>query len=516
MSDERSEEHSGGYAGAGAGTRPNVVWFVADQMRCDSIAHMGNPAAVTPNLDSLAEEGASFENAYCQNPVCVPSRCSFLSGLYPHALGHRTMHFLQRPEDPNILRTMKQAGYEVVWIGRNDVLPGPASKEEYCDLYFDGTDLVDKHAQTGGRMRFARPSAAPEVPEVMRGANLEYSFYLGRYPEHSLDETFDWKCLEAALRYLDGRGADESACGRRKPFFLYCTLAFPHPPYGCEDPWFSMIDRSALPPRRPNVELLPDKPAMLRGIRKRQAMGAWTEPQFDEMRATYLGMVARWDHMLGLVCAKLRERGLYEDTSVFAFSDHGDLTGDYGIAEKCQNCFEDPLTRVPLVIKPAQGIPVRPGVHVEPVELVDLPATVADMAGVELEYVQAGGSLVPALDDGPVPHDAVFSEGGRIHGEWQAMEPEHGPESPYWPRISLQHEEGPAHTKACMVRMGSLKYVRRLYEHDQLYDLAHDPMELQNLVDDPSYAADLARLKDRLLAFYLETGDYVPPKMDKR
>ena len=76
--------------------KPNIVWFVADQMRCDSMAHMGNPAASTPNLDALAQEGVSFTNAYCQNPVCVPSRCSFLTGWYPHTMGHRTMHYMMR------------------------------------------------------------------------------------------------------------------------------------------------------------------------------------------------------------------------------------------------------------------------------------------------------------------------------------------------------------------------------------------------------------------------------------
>lgn len=57
--------------------RPNIVYFVADQMRADSLHHLGNKAAITPNLDELAQDGVSFENAYCQNPVCVPSRCSF-------------------------------------------------------------------------------------------------------------------------------------------------------------------------------------------------------------------------------------------------------------------------------------------------------------------------------------------------------------------------------------------------------------------------------------------------------
>ena len=97
-----------------ADTRSNIVWFVADQMRADTMGHLGNPAASTPRIDELAREGVSFEDAYCQNPVCVPSRCSFLTGLYPHTLGHRTMHFMMHEDDPNILKTMKDAGYEVM------------------------------------------------------------------------------------------------------------------------------------------------------------------------------------------------------------------------------------------------------------------------------------------------------------------------------------------------------------------------------------------------------------------
>ena len=70
--------------------QPNIVYFVADQLRSDAIAHHGNAASITPNIDKILEEGVSFENAFCQNPVCVPSRASFLTGLYPHTTGHRT------------------------------------------------------------------------------------------------------------------------------------------------------------------------------------------------------------------------------------------------------------------------------------------------------------------------------------------------------------------------------------------------------------------------------------------
>ena len=121
----------------------------------------------------------------------------------------------------------------------------------------------------------------------------------------------------------------------------------------------------------------------------------------------------------------MKETGHYDDTAVFLFSYHGDFTGDYGLVEKTQNTFEDCLTRVPMVVKPAAGTPVTPRVCPDLVELIDVPATVYDMLGVDPGYDHFGRSLVPLLSaDHPGHRDAVFCEGGRRTGETQAMERE--------------------------------------------------------------------------------------------
>lgn len=255
---------------------------------------------------------------------------------------------------------------------------------------------------------------------------------------------------------------------------------------------------------------------MLSGIRSRQNLNNWSEEQYRELRAVYLGMVERFDHQFGMVRDKLKEHGFYEDTSIFVFSDHRDYTGDYGITEKVQNCFEDPITNVPLLIKPAAMFPVKPGKTQALAELLDLPATWADMAGVQLDYTQFGKSLLGAVAGRPDHKDAVFCEGGRIHGEVQAMEGGHGPQSPYWPRLSTQSLEGPEHTKAAMVRMGQYKYVMRLYETDEFYDLELDPMELVNRINEPEYEGQIQDMRMRLLRFYMETGDTVPNRGDPR
>ena len=255
---------------------------------------------------------------------------------------------------------------------------------------------------------------------------------------------------------------------------------------------------------------------MLKAIAERQNLKDWGEDHFIEMRAVYLAMVSRFDHQYGMIENALKDGGLYDHTSIFVFSDHGDYTGDYDIAEKVQNCFEDCIVNVPLLVKPAKQFDVKPGISKALCELVDITATVEEMTGVKTEYVNFGKSLVPALAGKKEHKYAVFSEGGRIHGEYWAMERGHNEDSEYWPRLSAQCSEGPEHTKAAMIRMGNLKYVMRLYEKDELYDLEKDPKELVNRIDETEYQGDIAKMRSRLLQWYMETADWVPNRKDPR
>ncbi|MBO1300329.1 MULTISPECIES: sulfatase-like hydrolase/transferase [Enterococcus] len=494
--------------------KKNIFLFVADQMRNDSLAHMGNPASITPNLDDLVSEGVSFENAYCQNPVCVPSRNSFLTGLYPHVSGHRTMHYLQREDEPNILKEMKNNGYEVIWIGRNDVVPADRTKTEYCDEYYDGITNENMRDAENNQMNHSAEmnEESKKLYDKMLSGDTYYSFYMGKLPDGEGYGKTDWNCVEKALEYIERRSKESSD----KPFFVYCTISFPHPPYACEDPWYSNIDRSKLPPRRPNIQEVPNKASMLYSINERQELNGWSEERFDELRGTYLAMVSRFDHQVGLIKEKLKKSGLYDDTNLIIYSDHGDYTGDYTITEKVQNCFEDPISNVPLLIKPAKGLVVEPRISKAQVELLDLPSTIAEMAEIDLSYTQFGKSLLHVVAGDEEHKDAVFCEGGRIHGERQAMELGHGPESPYWPRLSTQYSEGPEHTKAVMCKMGDFKYTMRLYETDELYNTAEDPMEINNLAVLDEYQELVQKMKNRVTQFYMETTDYVPMKRDKR
>jgi arylsulfatase A-like enzyme len=163
---------------------------------------------------------------------------------------------------------------------------------------------------------------------------------------------------------------------------------------------------------------------------------------------------------------------------------------------------------------------VEPRVCEALVELVDVPATIEAMTGVEPRHTHFGRSLLPLVAGRPRAHrDAVFCEGGRLKGEAHCSERESAssadPAGLYWPRVALQGRI-PEHSKAVMCRTRTHKYVRRLYETDELYDLTRDPGEIENRIADPAYAGVLAQMKDCLLTFFLETGDVVPHETDLR
>ena len=215
--------------------RPHIIIFNPDEMRADAMSHLGNPAAVTPHLDRFAaEEAVSFSRAYCQNPVCVPSRCSFFTGLYPHVRGHRTMSYLLHPGEDSLLKELKESGYYVWMNDRNDLTAGqiPGWTESHADeIYY------------GGQHRGAPGPLTPGLRGSM-GSKHFYSHFEGQLGLDGQGRNYngDDEVVDAAIRRLQ-----HPVEGR--PMCLFLGLMFPHTPYRVEEPYFSAIDRKKLPPR---------------------------------------------------------------------------------------------------------------------------------------------------------------------------------------------------------------------------------------------------------------------------
>ena len=486
--------------------RPHIIIFNPDQMRADALHHLGNEASHTPNMDALATEGVSFRNAFCQNPVCTPSRCSFMSGWYPHVHGHRTISYLMHRDEPVLLKELKDEGYEV-WInGRNDLIRanGPQPFEDYASTVFNprNVESPDNEAARGGI-----------------GSDNFYSHYRGIIEtEDGKDDIYDidaaW--VDGAIDFIKNRPQD-------KPICVFLPLMYPHTPYQTVKKYYDAIDESKIPERIETPSDWSDKPSMLKGLVERQGLTGWTEDRWTELRKTYLAMCARVDDQFGKLVDALKEEGIYDDSAIFVFSDHGDFTGDYGIIEKNQNTFEDCLTNVPFIVKAPKDMDVEVGINDDSlVELVDFYATVEDITGLTPTHTHFGKSLRHVLAGTETTHrDAVFCEGGRLTEERHCSEAAHYPsllhkESEYYPRISLQASQGPEHTKATMIRTRDYKYVRRLYEKDELYDLRDDKANRHNRIDDPAYTQVLLELKEQMLTWRQRTADVVPFAADDR
>lgn len=488
---------------------PHIVIFNPDQWRGDVMGHMGHPAAVTPNLDRLVQTDAvSFANAFSQNICCTASRCSFMTGWYPHVAGHRTMSHMLRPHEPMLLRTLKQHGYHVWWGGKNDVIPTENGFDDYCDVKF--VPPAEEANKTP-----ARPA------ENWRGdpqGDNYFSFYMGRLEggDALAGETTggDWAMVRGAVDLIRNYEGD-------KPLCIYMALNYPHPPYAAEEPWFSMIDRSKVPPRAPIPADASLEPAMYRQMRDKLRMGDWTDERWQELRATYIASCAQVDHQFGMVVDALKETERYDETALFFFSDHGDLTGDYDVVQKADGIFPDCQMHVPLIVKPPANTPVKPRVTDALAELVDFPATVEALTGAGPYHDHFGRSLLPVIAGETDQHrDAVFGEGGRLYGSIAAQSrelvPEPFEECQYWPTLRLYRMDTPSIGKAVMLRTAEYKYVQRLYDVEELYDLRCDPQEVDNRINDPDYAEVLNRLRQRMLRFHLETSDVVPRDVNAR
>jgi arylsulfatase A-like enzyme len=473
------------------GKRPNVVLFVTDQWRAKDTGYCGNAVIETPHIDRLASEGAGFRRCFVQNPVSTPSRACMAAAWYCHVNGHRTMHHMLRRHEPNMLRYFKEAGYHVWWGGKNDMIAQEAISES-CH---------DRVQGTGGRETSA-------VSPWKLGDRLYHTFLWGRAPENYSFSVADDYVADRAVEFISSPSA--------RPFFMLVNQTYPHPPYAVPEPYFSMYDRHRVPLPIPPPEGFKGKPRIIRMVHERMRMNEIADDDLREIVAVYYGMITKTDRNLGRVMAALKQSGAWDDTIVVATSDHGDFVGDYHLTEKMQNTFEDVLVNVPFAMR-VPGCAPLPAPTEALVEMTDLLPTLAEACGVELGHTHFGRSLLPLLRGEATEHrQHVFSEGGGLPAEVHTHETDRPRENIYWSRVALQGREPEVHGKAVMIRSKDWKYVRRLYDTDELYDLGNDPDEVNNLIGDPS----LASVRDGLLAaiatWFIETGDQVPWRWDLR
>lgn len=482
--------------------RPNIVIFNPDSYRGDVVGHLGNAGAVTPNLDAMLGNGAvSFANAFAQNPYCTPSRCSFMTGWYPHVHGHRSMKYMLRPHEPSLFSVLRREGYINWMIGKNDL--------------FAVTSVADyeKHGVT----KVSPPAAAPthHRPAPLAAGDARRECYYQGVATRAGDgppyHDRDHDKVQGAVDLIASSSADQ-------PFCLFVPITNPHPAYVVEEEFYGLIDPDRLPPRLPVPERTDP---YLDAYRALQRSSELDEPAWREIKRVYYAMCAKVDFLFGRVVDALKEKGIYDETLIIFLSDHGDFAGDYDMVEKTVCSLNDALIRSPLVFKPPAAMGAQPGVRKQLVELVDMTATIYDLLDIDPGYTCQGRSLGDVLrGDEREVRDAVFAETGARQGERQFMnrDCETMPaDSFYGKRYHMRLPRDMAGSYGVSVRTHAHKYVYRPYSGQHaLYDLQADPGELCNLSGRPDCAALEQALSMRLLEYYAKTADVIPYEQDSR
>ncbi len=469
---------------------PNVLLFMTDQQRWDTLGSTGRTPCRTPNLDRLSRAGVTFDRCLTPDPICCPARAALFTGRYPHAtgVGNNRELPLERPALPEVFH---QAGYHVAYAGKWHLGHGRAQAGFHAFAGERGREY--KQWLEAHNFEDTYPYGRPEFSFFFNGEGRNRISSPHTAPQPGLTETtFDTWVANRALEHLETRPLD-------RPFFHVCSFHGPHPVFSVPEPYYSLYDPAAVPEPANFADPMDGKPAFQRrsiwhGAAK--AHGTTWEPWRRSM-AVYWGYITLLDELIGRVLGRLESLGLADDTIVVMTADHGELMGSHGLFQK-SSMYEEAL-RVPLIIRAPRLVPAAAGGRriVAPVSLTDLAPTLLGLTGLgdlgtrllephgrDLSTWLAGQEPVPPafLGSGDDPAaGAVFSEYKPYQGEGMT---------------DIRCIIGPRY-----------KYAWNRDDRDELYDTWADPLELHNRAGDPALGEVRRALRQRLLAWMQQTDD---------
>ena len=443
--------------------RPNILMLFSDEHNARMCGYAGHPVVRTPNLDRLAAGGVAFDNAYCNSPLCSPSRQSFMAGLHCHDIGMWN-NTAAMPEDTvTWAHMLSLAGYETSLIGKMHF-------NGYQKMYgfdrrpvLEGNDRGESFHSWGLRTSHVwtdpLPYSGGDQCNGLRQAGADK-------PQRCNIFRKDLEVLDFTVQELKRKAAQPAA----QAWAMCASFVLPHPP------WKARAD--ILQTYRGRGDLPFNKEGVGRDACDRWLQQYWGNTMNlpdDVVRAArevYFALITEFDEYAGRILDTLEQTGLADNTIVFYFSDHGEMAGEHGMWAKVT--LLEASARVPLAVSWKGRLPAGRRVAT-PVSLVDLYPTFLDVAGVALPeplYLH-GHSLMPLLEG----RHKDFA-GGEVFCEFEG--------------------EGWNHPRA-FLRSGPYKYVHNHTADERLYDLEADPYEMADLSARPEMGRTLSRLRRRLL-----------------
>ncbi|MEM9479310.1 MAG: sulfatase [Verrucomicrobiota bacterium] len=444
--------------------KPNVLFIISDDLSKMALGCYGNKQCKTPNIDKLASQGMRFDRAYCQFPVCGPSRAAMMAGRYPQAVGvtgnGSSEKFTEVMGDrPSMSQHFKNNGYYSGRVSKiyHMLIPGNITEGVHGpDHEASWTERFSMHAPewmssgehehiSGEKLRFDK--------DVHYRLGFGGAFYVVKTDTDGSEQP-DVMATDKAIELLNAN--------KDKPFFLAVGLVRPHVPLVAPKSYFDLypVEEMELPEKVPNDQA--DIPrAGLTGTSKARKI----EDPIKQKKclSAYYASVTFMDDQVGRLVDELDKLNLRENTIVVFKSDHGWHLGEHDLWQKMS--LHEESASIPLIV----SVPgKKPGVSESLVEQIDLYPTLAELAGLELPDHLQGKSLVPVLDDPMAKvRDAAYTLRSKSHllrtNEWAYMD-----------------------------------YSAAKGGGEELYDMVNDPKQFTNLADDPAHAETKKKLKRQL------------------
>lgn len=442
---------------------PNIVVIMADQLAPQFTGAYGHPLVQTPHMASLAARGARFDAAYCNAPLCAPSRFSFMSGQ----LISRIAAYDNASEFPASIPTfayyLRQMGYRTCLSGKMHFV-GPDQLHGFEERLTTDIYPADHAWTPDWEMPDERIDKWYHNMDSVREAGVAATTFQIEYDEET--------------SFFARRRLFEYRMKRTEPFAMVVSFIHPHDPYVARPEWWNLYENADIDMPVPSQADDPHTRRLMKGIEA--DVVAVSDEEVRNARHAYYANTSYFDGKVGEIVKTLTEADLIDNTIIVVTADHGDMLGERGLWYK-MNFFEH-SARVPMIMA---GPGIVPSVIEEPVSLVDLLPTFIDMAastgitapppGMPLD----GHSLWP-LAQGKDADSGIEPDGTReAIGEYCAEITSH---------------------PIFMIRRGSLKYIHCDSDPAQLYYVSRDPMEQQNLVEHPDYKDVAAGFADEVRA----------------
>jgi len=452
--------------------RPNVLILHTDQQRWDTLRCMGNELMHTPNLDKLAADGAMFTNCFANNPVCMPSRMSLMTGQYPSSVGCG-VNGIPLPEDTlTINRMLKPYGYNTANIGKLHFQNHSTRdhRDPHPDYGFDTLILSDEPGcYDDAYIKWVENIAPDQVHNCRVGLPPAA---LSMYPANdkpSRETPYIWESDEdlthtafvasETCRYIEEH--------KHERFFAFAGFYAPHSPLNPPKRFVDMYDIDEMP--LPHI-----------GESENGRLKDAPPERHRKMKAYYYAIISHIDDQIGRIMKTLEDAGLKDKTLVIFTADHGEHLGDHGLTGKGAPGFDSCIYVPCLISYPGM---IEPNLRIETLtEEVDLCPTILDYCGVQTPRIVQGRSLKPALQS-----------------------------ESYEPRTSIFMEsKNPFKSSWKTVRNLEYKYCRNNNGKELLFDLNKDPHEINNVADSEKYKAALHAMRNELLSRWFDVEKQFP------